>query len=126
MNSRLEKDVPSVITSCLKPPSSPPFPELNHPFSFVDTYVPPPSFEIARMLGTRRVALLESTTGGLVAASLLAVPGASAFFIASAVVYTGRGAKRLLPQSVLQASMLMEREKNYLNKANCKPLLLCG
>lgn len=41
------------------------------------------------------VAVAESSTGGLIAAALLAVPGASAYFLGSAVVYT-REARRLL------------------------------
>ncbi|MGA9089192.1 MAG: CinA family protein [Bradyrhizobium sp.] len=41
------------------------------------------------------VAVAESSTGGLIAASLLAVPGASAYFLGSAVVYT-RDARRIL------------------------------
>ena len=41
------------------------------------------------------VAVAESSTGGLISASLLAVPGASAYFLGSAVVYT-REARRIL------------------------------
>jgi len=42
-----------------------------------------------------KLAIAESSTGGLISASLLAVPGASAYFLGGAVVYTRR-ARRLL------------------------------
>jgi PncC family amidohydrolase len=53
--------------------------------------------QIAVQLVRRRqtIAVAESSTGGLIAASLLAVPGASAYFKGGAVVYT-REARRLL------------------------------
>src|SRR5712664_532379 len=41
------------------------------------------------------VAVAESSTGGLISAALLAVPGASAYFLGGAVVYT-RDARRVL------------------------------
>jgi nicotinamide-nucleotide amidase len=53
--------------------------------------------EIAAQLVARKqtIAVAESSTGGLISASLLAVPGASAYFLGGAVVYT-RDARRLL------------------------------
>jgi PncC family amidohydrolase len=53
--------------------------------------------EIAARLTARKqtVAVAESSTGGLISAALLAVPGASAYFLGSAVVYT-RDARRIL------------------------------
>jgi nicotinamide-nucleotide amidase len=53
--------------------------------------------QIAARLIERRetIAVAESSTGGLISAALLAVPGASAYFLGSAVVYT-RDARRIL------------------------------
>jgi PncC family amidohydrolase len=42
------------------------------------------------------LAVAESSAGGLISAALLAVPGASAYFLGSAVVYTGRARAALL------------------------------
>ena len=44
----------------------------------------------------QRVAVAESSTGGLISAALLAVPGASAYFLGGGVVYTPRARHRLL------------------------------
>lgn len=53
--------------------------------------------QVAILLKQRRetIAVAESSSGGLISAALLAVPGASAYFLAGAVVYT-RGARELL------------------------------
>jgi PncC family amidohydrolase len=51
------------------------------------------------------VAVAESSAGGLIAAALLAVPGASAYFLGGAVVYT-RLARRVLldiPDAAVEA-----------------------
>lgn len=52
---------------------------------------------IAARLKARResIAIAESSTGGLISAALLALPGASAYFLSGAVAYT-RQAKILL------------------------------
>ena len=53
---------------------------------------------IAQRLIARRetIAVAESSTGGLIAAALLAVPGASAYFVGGAVVYTKSSRAALL------------------------------
>jgi len=53
---------------------------------------------IAQRLIARRetIAVAESSTGGLIAAALLAVPGASAYFVGGAVVYTKSARAALL------------------------------
>jgi nicotinamide-nucleotide amidase len=50
----------------------------------------------ARLIERRQtIAVAESSTGGLISASLLAVPGASAYFIGGGVIYT-RDARKIL------------------------------
>jgi nicotinamide-nucleotide amidase len=53
--------------------------------------------KIAGVLTARRqtIAIAESSTGGLISAALVAVPGASAYFLGGGVVYT-RQSRRLL------------------------------
>src|SRR5271170_6777130 len=57
---------------------------------------------IATALGERlkqrgeTIAIAESSSGGLLSAALLAVPGASAYYLGGAVVYTARARMRLL------------------------------
>jgi nicotinamide-nucleotide amidase len=51
----------------------------------------------ARLIERREtVAVAESSTGGLIAAALLSVPGASAYFMGGAVVYTKTARAALL------------------------------
>ena len=54
--------------------------------------------KIGAMLKDRRenIAVAESTTGGLISAALLSVPGASAYFIGGAVVYTLKARRAML------------------------------
>jgi len=53
---------------------------------------------IAKLLvaAKQTVAVAESSSGGLISAALLAVPGASAYFLGGGVVYTRRARHRLM------------------------------
>ena len=54
--------------------------------------------EVALLLKARRetIAVAESSAGGLIAAALLTVPGASAYFLGGAVVYTRKAREQLM------------------------------
>jgi nicotinamide-nucleotide amidase len=62
--------------------------------------------KVAVLLKERRetISVAESSTGGLISAALLAVPGASAYFLGGAVVYTRASRLALLgiPEKALQ------------------------
>src|SRR6201982_3121010 len=77
--------------------------------------------QIAVKLKARKqtIAVAESSTGGLISASLLAVPGASAYFLGGAVVYT-RDARKLL------ADIPDEAMKGIRSASEPYALLLAG
>lgn len=54
--------------------------------------------QVANLLKARRetIAVAESSTGGLISSALLAVPGASAYFLGGAVVYTRKAREQLM------------------------------
>ena len=58
----------------------------------------PISERIAALLKARKetIAIAESSTGGLISAALLAIPGASAYFVGGAVVYTKKARRELM------------------------------
>ena len=58
----------------------------------------PKAQELAALLKARNetIAVAESSTGGLIAAALLAVPGASAYFLGGAIVYTRHARSALM------------------------------
>lgn len=62
--------------------------------------------QIGQLLTARKetIAIAESSAGGLISAALLAVPGASAYFLGGAVVYTrtARSALLQIPESALE------------------------
>ena len=67
---------------------------------------------IAALLKERRetIAIGESSTGGLISAALLSVPGASAYFLGGAVVYTLNARKGLLDIGDLPKGMRASTE----------------
>jgi PncC family amidohydrolase len=71
--------------------------------------------KIAASLTTRKqtIAIAESSTGGLVAASLLAVPGASAYFLGGVVVYTKSSRAALLGIGDLEMKGLRPATEDY-------------
>jgi nicotinamide-nucleotide amidase len=58
----------------------------------------PVAEKIANILKTRKetVGVAESSTGGLISSALLAIPGASAYYLGGAVVYTLQSRRALL------------------------------
>jgi PncC family amidohydrolase len=63
----------------------------------METLLPIAKRIAARLIERREtIALAEGSSGGLIAAALLSVPGASAYFLGGAVVYTGAARGGLL------------------------------
>src|SRR5436305_10479244 len=62
--------------------------------------------KVAKVLTERKqtIAIAESSTGGLISAALIAVPGASAYFLGGGVVYTRQSRHLLLdvPDAALE------------------------
>lgn len=75
----------------------------------------PLAAKIARVLIERKetVAIAESSTGGFIAAALLAVPGASAYFVGGAVVYTKTSRLSLLGIGDAEMAGLRPSTENY-------------
>ena len=75
----------------------------------------PKAAEVAALLRKRgeTVAVAESSSGGLVAAALLAVPGASAYFLGGAVVYTGVARLALLGIGAAEMEGLRSSSEPY-------------
>ena len=59
------------------------------------------------------VAVSESSTGGLISAALLAIPGASAYFIGGGVIYTRKAGSELLQVAAEQAKGLRSTTEPY-------------
>jgi PncC family amidohydrolase len=59
------------------------------------------------------IAIAESATGGLIAAALLGVPGASAYFVGGAVVYTRQSRAALLGITDADMAGMRASTENY-------------
>ena len=59
----------------------------------------------------------ESSTGGLISASLLALPGASAYFLGGAVLYTQSARRALMDMAELPSGMRASTEAYALHAA---------
>src|SRR5258708_13999139 len=77
----------------------------------------PVANQIAQLLIARQetIAVAESSAGGLISAALLSVPGASAYYLGGAVVYTRTARDALLgiPETALEG-MRSSTEPNAL------------
>jgi len=70
--------------------------KVHHTENAMNTLAPLAEQIAKKLIASKQtIAVAESSTGGLIAASLLSVPGASAYFLGGAVVYT-RDARRIL------------------------------
>src|SRR4051812_16015854 len=69
----------------------------------------------ARLLKERRetVVVAESSTGGLISAALLALPGASAYFLGGALVYTPAARRALLDLPDITALGMRASTESY-------------
>jgi nicotinamide mononucleotide (NMN) deamidase PncC len=63
------------------------------------------------------ISVFEATSGGLINASLLSVPGASNYYIGGANVYSGKGAKGIFTKDVIEQSQMNNRD-NYKSREN--------
>jgi PncC family amidohydrolase len=71
--------------------------------------------KIAALLKARRetLSVAESSTGGLISAAMLAIPGASAYFVGAAVVYTRVSRAALLGISEAELAGLRPATEAY-------------
>ena len=82
------------------------------------------SADIAKALIAKdqTVCVAESSAGGLISASLLAVPGASAFFLGGGVIYTRNAREAFLPDPGEALSGVRSASESYatwLARATC-------
>jgi nicotinamide-nucleotide amidase len=79
----------------------------------------PRAEKVARLLKERKetIAVVESSTGGLLSAALLSLPGASAYFLGGAVLYTQAARNALLGIGELPSGMRASTEAYALYAA---------
>ena len=79
----------------------------------------PHAEKLARLLRERKetLAVAASSTGGLISAALLAQPGASAYFLGGAVVYTQAARRALLGMAEMPSGMRASTEPYALHAA---------
>ncbi|MBO0747358.1 MAG: CinA family protein [Acidimicrobiaceae bacterium] len=83
----------------------------------IDTQLTTLAESAARRLRDRHetVAVAESSCGGLISASLLSIPGASAYFVGGAVTYTRLANQTFLaPEGAIPAGLQAETEEYAL------------
>jgi len=86
----------------------------NRPGSVVNALLPAAETIAKRLIARHEtIATAESSTGGLIAAALLAVPGASAYFLGGAVVYTKLARAALLGISDAEMQGLRSATETY-------------
>ena len=97
----------------------------------MQTLIPIAERIAARLIARKQtLAVAESSTGGLISAALLAVPGASAYFLGGAVVYTRSARESLVhitaadmaglrPASEPYVTLLAERVRAQLGADWC-------
>ena len=64
------------------------------------------------------VGVAESSAGGLISAALLAVPGASAYFLGGGVIYTGKARMALL--GLRREDVAGLRSSSEIGRASCR------
>ncbi len=68
----------------------------------------------AVLIGSKEtIGVTESSSGGLISASLLAVPGASAYFVGGGVIYTRNARSAFLPDPVGSLSGVRSASEPY-------------